>query len=499
MLRCHALISVSAAPSHSRHRLSWQINRARPIRSIAIRTESLPSTQLDAEDKDEIRKVINLGETSKPKMKLAEIWKEIHGANDWENLLDPMDDILRKEIIRYGEFAQACYDGFDFDPFSKYCGGCKYNLRELFQGVGLSDSGYRVTKYLYATSKINLPGVFQRPRVEKQWSTHANWMGFIAVATDEKEIRRLGRRDIVVAWRGTVTYLEWIADLMDYLRPAEMNHVHPHPELKVESGFLNLYTAQDRDCTYCKSNARDQVLSELGRLLDKYRGEQLSITMTGHSLGSALAMLSAYDVAEMGLGDSESIPITVFSFGGPRVGNAAFKDRCEELGLKFLRMVNVHDSVPKVPGVLFNEKFHVMKKWVDKLPWSYYHVGVELALDHNHSPFLKSNSKISSFPNLTHNLCCFHNLEAYLHLLDGYHGPGQHFHLSSGRDPALVNKSCDFLEDHYQVPPSWWQDANKGLIKNSEGRWVQAERNRIIEEKLDTDHRDTSVLIRSAA
>lgn len=445
-------------------------------------TQTLP-TMLDVLEKTEP----NVLEAWKPKKKVADIWREIQGANNWEGLLDPMDDILRKEIIRYGEFAQASYDAFDFDPFSKYCGTCKYNRRDLFQGVGMSDYGYEVTKYLYATSNINLPGLFQRPRVQKLWSTHANWMGFIAVTTDEDEIKRIGRRDIVISWRGTVTNLEWIADLMDYLRPATLNKVHPHPDVKVEAGFLNLYTATESDCRFCKSSARDQVLSELRRLLQKYRGEKLSITITGHSLGSALAMLSAYDIAEMGLNQSESddeaesTPITVFSFAGPRVGNAAFKDRCEQLGLKFLRVVNVHDSVPKVPGILFNEKLQMMKQWVDKLPWRYCHVGVELALDHTHSPFLKP----------TNDLSCFHNLEAHLHLLDGYHGQGERFYLTSRRDPALVNKSCDFLKEHHMVPPFWWQDANKGLIKNSEGRWVQPERIRYIEEPhTDTDEQE---------
>uniref|UniRef100_A0A0D6QS52 Fungal lipase-type domain-containing protein n=1 Tax=Araucaria cunninghamii TaxID=56994 RepID=A0A0D6QS52_ARACU len=448
-------------------------------RSLSIRnaaTESLPDmlTALEG-DKTEVKE---------PKRKLAEMWREVQGANNWEGLLDPFDDVLRKEIIRYGEFAQACYDGFDFDPFSKYSGSCKYHFKQLFQGVGMSDYGYKVTKYLYATSNINLPGFFQRPRVQKLWSRHANWMGFIAVATDEQEIKRLGRRDIVVAWRGTVTYLEWIADLMDYLRPATLNYVQPHPDVKVESGFLNLYTARDEDCRFCKSSARDQVVEELKRLVAKYKGEQLSITITGHSLGSALAMLSAYDIAELGLNcpeGSNMIPVTVFSFAGPRVGNGAFKDRCEELGLKFLRIVNVHDGVPKVPGILFNEKFRLAKEWVGKLPWSYCHVGVELALDHTISPFLKPTNDPS----------CFHNLEAHLHLLDGFHGAGQRFVLTSGRDPALVNKACDFLKDHYLVPPFWRQDANKGLLKNSEGRCVQPDRTRIIDESHADEAHDT--------
>jgi len=91
---------------------------------------------LDIEEKKEPK----VSKMSKPKRNLTDIWREIQGANNWEGLLDPMDDILREEIIRYGEFAQACYDAFNFDPFSRYCGSCKYHRRKLFQGVGMSNS-----------------------------------------------------------------------------------------------------------------------------------------------------------------------------------------------------------------------------------------------------------------------------------------------------------------------------------------------------------------------
>ena len=39
------------------------------------------------------------------------------------------------------------------------------------------------------------------------------WVGYIAVMEDEEEIRRMGRRDVVVAWRGTLTTEEWLKDI----------------------------------------------------------------------------------------------------------------------------------------------------------------------------------------------------------------------------------------------------------------------------------------------
>lgn len=154
-------------------------------------------------------------------------------------------------------------------------------------------------------------------------------------------------------------------------------------------------------------------MTEVKRLIDMYSDEEMSITITGHSLGAALAILSAYDIAETGvnvLQDTRAVPVSVFSFSGPRVGNVRFKERMEVLGVKVLRVVNVHDVVPKSPGFLFNENMSpVLMKIAEGLPWCYSHVGVELALDHTNSPFLKDTGDPVST----------HNLEALLHLVDG--------------------------------------------------------------------------------
>ena len=149
--------------------------------------------------------------------------------------------------------------------------------------------------------------------------------------------------------------------------------------------------------------------------MEKYQDEDVSVTITGHSLGSALAILSAFDIAESGLNvkkdGSGAVHVSAITFSGPRVGNLRFKERLEsEHGVKVLRVLNTHDMVPKSPGFLINE---TSPPWLFKLaqglPWSYTHVGVELELDHKKSPDL--NPSGDSY--------CAHNLEAHLHLLDG--------------------------------------------------------------------------------
>lgn len=261
----------------------------------------------------------------------------------------------------------------------------------------MDGSGYSVTKYIYATPDINIP--------TQNGTNCGRWVGYVAVADDDA-CRRLGRRDIVVTFRGTVTNAEWIANLMSSLTPARLDPHDPRPEVKVESGFLSLYTSDDSSCKFSHGSCREQLLSEISKLINKYKDEEISITLAGHSMGSSLAMLLAYDIAELGLNRNESnqeIPTTVYSFAGPRVGNSGFKERCEELGVKVLRVVNVNDPITKLPGVFLNEHFRVLGGRYE-VPWScscYAHVGIELALD-----FFQMQ-----------NPSCVHDLETHISLL----------------------------------------------------------------------------------
>uniref|UniRef100_K3ZNP4 Phospholipase A1 EG1, chloroplastic/mitochondrial n=1 Tax=Setaria italica TaxID=4555 RepID=K3ZNP4_SETIT len=336
---------------------------------------------------------------------LASMWPEVHGADDWRGLVAPLHPLLRGEIVRYGELVAACYRAFDLDPRSKRYLNCKHRKRQMLQAVGMDGAGYAVTKYIYAAAPdavAALPpvgaGAGRRPSCCK-----SRWIGYVAVASDG-EAARLGRRDILVSFRGTVTWSEWLANFMSALAPARFDPAEPRPDVRVESGFLSLYTSEDVSGKFTTGSCRNQLLSEISRLVAEHRDEDVSITLAGHSMGSSLAILLAYDLAELGLNsypnDSGTIPVTVFSFAGPRVGNLEFKNRCDELGVKVLRVVNVNDPVTKMPGVLFNESASVLAGRYE-LPWSkacYAHVGVEVALD-----FFEAGD-----------IVCVHDLQAYI-------------------------------------------------------------------------------------
>ncbi|KAI9197819.1 hypothetical protein LWI28_026610 [Acer negundo] len=395
--------------------------------------------------------------TMSPKEVISEKWREIHGENDWDNLLHPLHPWLRREIVKYGEFAQATYDAFDFDSFSEYCGSCRYNRSKMFEKLGLDKNGYKICKYIYAMSHIDMPQWLQRSQLGDTWSKDSNWMGFVAVS-DDNETRRIGRRDIVVSWRGTVAPSEWYEDFQRKLEPVG------ETDAKVEHGFHTIYTSKSDFTRYNKSSASEQVMKEVSRLVQLYRakGEEVSVTITGHSLGGALALLNAYEVAATIPG----LPISVISFGAPRVGNNAFREELHQMGVKTLRVVVKQDLVPRMPGVVFNESLQVFDEITGPLDWVYIHVGVELKLDVRSSPYLKRGFNLSGF----------HSQETYLHLVDGFIGSSSTYRSDARRDVALVNKACDMLVDELRIPRCWYQMENKGLVCNGHGRWVKPKR-----------------------
>jgi len=186
---------------------------------------------------------------------LASRWREVGGATDWKDMLDPLDADVRAELIRYGEFVQATYDGFDSDEHSKYKGSCRYNKDKFLTKLGLVDTGYEVTKYLYSTTDVE--SLLLVNDKEDAWSRSSNWAGYVAVCTDERRIRQLGRRDIVVAWRGTIMQMEWAANLKRNLVPNSLDDRDKsdkflNPKIGVEQGFLSLYTTKNERTRYCR-------------------------------------------------------------------------------------------------------------------------------------------------------------------------------------------------------------------------------------------------------
>ncbi|OMO76266.1 Lipase, class 3 [Corchorus capsularis] len=369
---------------------------------------------------------------------IASSWPELSGKNDWDKLLHPLDLDLRRYIIHYLQRAGAAGDIFNGNKESK---GYKFSLyppEGLFATSGLEVGNpykYRVTNFIYAV-------------VENE----PEWIGYVAVATDEGKAI-LGRRDILVSWRGSVTQADLHDDLRFLLVPA--SELFPREILKplVHAGFHSIYTGTIPDSPYCKTSARDQALKAVQEQVDKYQNEEaVSITITGHSLGSALATLNAMDIVYNGCnkptGNSDkSFMVTAFVAACPHVGEEAlfgplFNRLNKDHDLHLLRIVNAHDPVPTLPPLI-----------------GYTDVGEHLDIDTSKSSYLKP----IDIP---------HNLDVYTHGVAGVQENGE-FKLEEELhfDNAIVNKHGGDLVDNL-IPEAWWNNTDfKGMVQMDDGHW----------------------------
>ncbi|XP_015901145.3 phospholipase A1-IIgamma [Ziziphus jujuba] len=358
---------------------------------------------------------------------IAKRWKILSGESEWKGLLSPNLDVdLRHYIIHYGERVQAVYDATIDETKSKNVGLPRYKERNLFAKVGLEIANpykYEVKKYFYGSTK----GIVLNHTINGS-ERNSNWLGFIAVATDEGS-KYLGRRDILISWRGTLLKSEWLIDTISGLVPAsDILGWQNNP--MVHGGWYSYYTSYDGS-KYNSSSCRNQILAMVRELVEQYKEEEMSITVTGHSMGASLATLNATDIVYNGYNKpkdhpNKACPVTAIVFASPRLGDYGFSKVFYSLDkLHALRVRNKYDVVPDSPN-----------------NFNYVHVGKELIIDTQKSPYLKIN----------HNEL-YHVLEVYLHGVAGTQGKDGlgGFKWEAERDLALINKRSDGLKDEYRV------------------------------------------------
>ncbi|CAL4915597.1 unnamed protein product [Urochloa decumbens] len=364
-----------------------------------------------------MQRLLTLSPRLSPKGSIAGEWRRYHGGDGaWEGLLDPLDHNLRRELLRYGDFVQAAYTAFHSMPSAADAAAASSNGQH--RTLVLPDRSYRPTRSLFASSSLAIPPWAARRSQAPGWLTQrTSFVGYVAVCDNEREVARMGRRDIAIVLRGTATCPEWAENLRAGLVP--LSDDANADDAKVAKGFLSLYKTPG-DHVPSLSSA---IVEEVKRLVALYEGEELSITIVGHSLGASLAVLAADELAACLAADTNHRrpappPIAVVSFGGPKTGNRAFAERLQrDRGVNVLRVVNAGDVVTRVPAPIASRREgHVHAG------------GAELRLHSGDSPCLRPDAGPA---------CC-HDLEAYLHLLDGFTGPGRPFRADASRSVARL-------------------------------------------------------------
>ncbi len=154
-------------------------------------------------------------------------------------------------------------------------------------------------------------------------------LGLRAVAFRHKLTRTRGFLGVcdthaVLSFRGTdpVTLPNWVTDAVVKLvtREEYIGRVH--------HGFASVLK---------------HTWYKIERILDAARDEigNKPLFLTGHSMGGALAVLTACRLAK-----HWGAPVAVYTFGAPRIGDLAF---CKSYKLPTYRIVNGLDLVPEIP------------------------------------------------------------------------------------------------------------------------------------------------------
>jgi len=131
---------------------------------------------------------------------------------------------------------------------------------------------------------------------------------------------------IVVAYRGTSDPQNWITNL-----DAILTDYSYCDGCEVHKGFYN-----------AKQSVIADVLDQVGKLRTTY--PKYTILVTGHSLGAAMATLTAADIVMDGHDN-----VRLFQFGSPRVGNTAFAEWYSSQVHDRNRVTHHKDMVPHAP------------------------------------------------------------------------------------------------------------------------------------------------------
>ena len=133
---------------------------------------------------------------------------------------------------------------------------------------------------------------------------------------------------IYLVFRGTATPTEEVLDA----EISQVEYTFVDNGGMTETGFTGLY-----------SQINDAIIAKITELINS--GDFSTISVTGHSLGAALAVLVIPELANQ----SATLTTVMYSFAGPAVGNTDFKDLYNGSIETSFRVANTNDVIPKLP------------------------------------------------------------------------------------------------------------------------------------------------------
>jgi predicted lipase len=148
-----------------------------------------------------------------------------------------------------------------------------------------------------------------------------------AIAGHPKSYRQpADRRVLILAFRGTepLKFRDWLTDANHQVVPYDGTN----PAIGVHAGFIAAYKS---------------VREALHKLVEQYEPE--AVYTSGHSLGGALAGLSALDLRK----NFPDLDVICYTYGAPMIGNESFVESYHRYVFKTFAFVYRYDIVPHLP------------------------------------------------------------------------------------------------------------------------------------------------------
>uniref|UniRef100_A0A914I243 Fungal lipase-like domain-containing protein n=1 Tax=Globodera rostochiensis TaxID=31243 RepID=A0A914I243_GLORO len=237
--------------------------------------------------------------------------------------------------------------------------------------------------------------------------------------------------EVVVVFRGTISKMQLIMQGWQSLKPGNDFF---------GIGKVNQYF----------DGALKSLWPNIKATLQTFKG--FNVTFTGHSLGGALASLAA--VRSVVEGVKRSDQVRLYTFGQPRVGNAAFASKHKELVPNSFRIVFREDFVAHIPPCSLNGEDD--DKPCDPTLSTHFHHGAEIWYS-KQMPRLESHKNSDLFTNCAgqprgEDFACSETIHFDLSHLVGDHYDHKHYFGRSlgnfgelGCDPNLDDEDAELV------------------------------------------------------
>ncbi|AJY75408.1 lipase family protein [Paenibacillus beijingensis] len=213
---------------------------------------------------------------------------------------------------------------------------------------------------LFEKGTLNLPRGFNLRYIIRALAgveePEAEVFGFVAESQDQ----------IIVVFRGTRTFKDNESDQDLYQVP----YPFVRNAGKTHRGFTCIY-----------QSTRNELIRELNKLSTTKK-----LFVAGHSLGGALAVLTALDIA---VNTAFKNPF-VYTYGSPRVADPDFASRFNQTVKNSVRIFNIHDIIPTLPAQAYPPPF-------TKKGLTYRHVNMKYPL----------SFQLNSLPVRNHEIVCY--------------------------------------------------------------------------------------------